>query len=154
MSKLIAAHLDHLLQLKDWTLEQFKSIKDVGPVVGQNIIQYFNNPANLAMLEIMESLGVNFYQTEEDKLRQAVEGSVFSGKTILFTGTLETLGRKEAQELAEKAGARNLSAVSSQLNFLVIGAEAGSKLSKAKALGTVTILTESEFLGFLQSDEA
>ncbi len=153
VSKLIAAHLDHLLHLKDWTLEQFKSIKDVGPVVGQNIIQFFNNPANLAMLEIMESLGVNFYQTEEDKLRQAVEGAVFSGKTILFTGTLETLGRKEAQELAEKAGARNLSAVSSQLNFLVIGADAGSKLAKAKALGTVTILTESEFLGFLQSDE-
>ena len=61
-------------------------------------------------------------------------------------GTLKTLGRKEAQEIAEKAGAKNLSAVSSHLNILVVGEEAGSKLDKAKKLGTVEIWTEQDFI--------
>ncbi|MBK9631179.1 MAG: hypothetical protein IPO62_08940 [Saprospiraceae bacterium] len=68
-----------------------------------------------------------------------------SGKTILFTGSL-SMDRKKAQELAEKAGAKNISAVSDNLNILVVGADAGSKLEKAKKLNTVEIWTEEEFL--------
>jgi DNA ligase (NAD+) len=64
----------------------------------------------------------------------------------LFTGTLKNLDRKKAQEMAELAGAKNLSAVSSNLNILVVGEDAGSKLAKAKSLGTIEIWTETEFL--------
>jgi len=68
-----------------------------------------------------------------------------AGKTILFTGSLQTMGRKEAQEIAKKAGARVISAVSSKLNILVVGEKAGSKLKKAQAVGTVEIISEADF---------
>ena len=69
-----------------------------------------------------------------------------ASKTILFTGTLQTMSRKEAQARAEAAGAKNISAVSGNLDILVVGEKAGSKLKKAKELGTVEIMTEEEFL--------
>lgn len=146
VSKLIAQHLDYLPDLAQWNLEKFTSIKDVGPVVGQNIINFFSKQENLNLIKRLESCGLNMRQTDQDRPNQVNVDGAFYGKTILFTGTLSTLGRKEAQEMAEKAGAKNLSAVSSNLNILVAGSEAGSKLNKAKALGTVEILTEEEFL--------
>jgi DNA ligase (NAD+) len=85
-------------------------------------------------------------QTDEDRPAAAITDGPFSGKTILFTGTLQTMGRKEAEMLAEKNGAKNLSAVSGHLNILVVGEDAGSKLTKAQKLGTVRIMTEDEFL--------
>jgi DNA ligase (NAD+) len=75
-----------------------------------------------------------------------VADGVFSGKTILFTGTLTKMGRKQAQELAEAAGAKNISAVSGNLDILVVGENAGSKLDKARKLGTVQVMTEDEFI--------
>ncbi|HRG34528.1 MAG TPA: NAD-dependent DNA ligase LigA, partial [Saprospiraceae bacterium] len=146
ISKLIAEHLDYVPNLFDWTLENYTSIKDVGPVVGENIIAFFQDPENKKMLKEMELLGVNMLQTEEDKPRLQNQDGVFSGKTILFTGTLSQMDRRKAQELAEKAGAKILSAVSGHLNILVVGTDAGSKLEKAKKIGTVEILTEEEFL--------
>ena len=73
-----------------------------------------------------------------------------AGKTILFTGTLQQMGRKEAQELAVKNGAKNISAVSRNLDILVAGEKAGSKLKKATALGSVQIMTEEEFLNLIR----
>ena len=94
----------------------------------------------------MEALGVNMKQTELDKPKVLRADGVFSGKTILFTGTLSQMGRKEAQEMAEAQGAKNISAVSGNLDILVVGENAGSKLDKAKKLGTVQIMTEEEFI--------
>ena len=149
VSQLLAAEIDHVLELKDWPLEKFTEIKDVGPIVAENVQQWFSDPANVALLEEMESLGVNLKQTEEDKPKVAVTEGPFVGKTILFTGTLQTMSRKEAQSKAEAAGAKNISAVSSNLDILVVGEKAGSKLKKAQALGTVQILTEEEFLAMV-----
>ncbi|MBK7798139.1 MAG: NAD-dependent DNA ligase LigA [Saprospiraceae bacterium] len=146
ISKLIAEHLDYVPNLFDWTMENYTAIKDVGPVVGENIIAFFQDPENKKMLKEMELLGVNMLQTEEDKPKLQNQDGVFSGKTILFTGTLSQMDRRKAQELAEKAGAKILSAVSGHLNILVVGTDAGSKLEKAKKIGTVEILTEEEFL--------
>jgi DNA ligase (NAD+) len=146
VSKLIAAEISHVLDLKTWEVDRFTQIKDVGPVVAENVIKYFSDPANVALLEELESLGVNLTQTDEDRPKQVSEDAILAGKTILFTGTLYKMGRKEAQEKAESLGAKNISAVSSNLNILVVGAEAGSKLKKAQALGTVQVLTEDEFL--------
>ena len=145
-SKLISAQINSVFDLVDWTEENFTEIKDIGPVVAENVMQYFSQTENIEMLRRMETYGVNVLQTEKDKPKQAKEGAVFSGKTILFTGTLQTMGRKEAQALAEEHGARNISAISSKLNVLVVGEKAGSKLKKAQALGTVEILTEEQFL--------
>ena len=148
-AKLIAEQINHVFDLKNWTEERYLEIKDIGPVVAQNVSAWMSNPTNIVMLEKMENYGVNLSQTEEDKPLQIAEGAIFSGKTILFTGTLLEMGRKEAEEKAAKAGARNISAVSSNLNILVVGEKAGSKLKKAQELGTVQIMTEAEFLSLI-----
>jgi DNA ligase (NAD+) len=149
-SKLIAEQIHHVLDLKEWPVERFLEIRDIGPVVAENVRQWFDNPENIAMLKRMESYGVNLQQTEEDKAPEIAENGILSGKTILFTGTLATMGRKEAESLAAKHGAKNISAVSSNLNILVVGENAGSKLKKAQTLGTVEIWSEEEFLAKLK----
>jgi DNA ligase (NAD+) len=146
VSKLLAAEIGHVLDLQNWTEENFTHIKDVGPKVAQNVMAYFAVPRNIEILQEMESLGVNLTQTDEDRPKAASGDGPFAGKTILFTGSLQTMSRKEAQEKAEAAGAKNISAVSSNLNILVVGEKAGSKLKKAQALGSVEIMTEEEFL--------
>lgn len=149
-SKLIAEKVNHVLDLADWTTENYTAIKDIGPVVAQNTIKWFSHKKNIDMLREMESLGVNLRQTDQDKPKELISDGVFSGKTILFTGTLTQMGRKEAQEIAEANGAKNISAVSGNLDILVVGENAGSKLDKARKLGTVQILTEQEFMDLIQ----
>lgn len=146
VSKLLSAEVNNLLDLKNWTLEDFLHIKDIGPIVAENILAFFSQPRNVELLETLQSLGVNLTQTEEDKPKAASADAPLIGKSILFTGALQTMSRKEAQERAEAAGAKNISAVSSKLDILVVGEDAGSKLKKAKELGTVEILTEQEFV--------
>ena len=149
-SKLITEKINHLLDLAGWSTEDYIAIKDIGPVVAQNAIKWFSQEENIAMLREMEALGVNLTQTPQDKPKELISDGVFSGKTILFTGTLTQMGRKEAQELAEANGAKNISAVSGNLDILVVGDNAGSKLDKARKLGTVQILTEEEFIAMAQ----
>lgn len=151
-SKLIAAKLDHILDLETWTMEDFTEIKDIGPVVAENVIAFFSNPTNIALLKRMEERGVNLIATKDDKPVEAVEDGPLSGKTILFTGTLQKMGRKEAQSLAAAAGAKNLSAVSANLDILVAGEKAGSKLKKAQAIGTIEILSEDAFLEIVRQN--
>ncbi|MBK6448173.1 NAD-dependent DNA ligase LigA [Candidatus Brachybacter algidus] len=150
VSKLLAEEIENVLDLASWTKEHFEGIKDIGPVVAQNVIAYFGDESNVNMIKEMETLGVNLTATAKDR-RAVVTNSDhhLSGKTILFTGTLHQMGSKEAQEKAESLGAKNLGAVSSNLNILVVGDNAGSKLKKAKELGTVEVLTEQEFLDLL-----
>lgn len=144
--KLLAAEIQNLWELKDWDEERFHRIKDIGPVLTHNVIRFFQNEKNVALLKDMETLGVNFQQTEDDRPKAVSADAPLAGKTILFTGTLTKMGRKEAQAKAEAAGAKNISAVSGNLDYLVVGEDAGSKLKKALALGTVTVLTEDAFL--------
>jgi DNA ligase (NAD+) len=147
VSKLIAREVEHVLDLQKMEVEDLTHIKDVGPIVAKNVVEFFKKEENVAMLQEMEELGVNLRQTDQDRPRAAASPDApLSGKSILFTGSLQQMTRKEAQERAEAAGARNISAVSSKLDVLVVGEKAGSKLKKAQALGTVQILTEEEFL--------
>jgi len=150
-SKLIAEKTPHVLDLANWPVAEFTSIKDIGPVVAENVTEWFSHKKNVQILKEMENLGVNLKQTSIDKPKELITDGVFSGKTILFTGTLTQLGRKEAQDLAEAAGAKNISAVSGNLNILVVGENAGSKLDKANKLGTVQVMTEEEFLSLVRN---
>lgn len=145
-SKIIAEKIEHVLDLQNWQEEDFTTIKDIGPILAKEVIFYFSNEENIAVLKEMESLGVNLHQTEDDRPVEVAEDAPFAGKTILFTGSLQQMTRKEAQQKAELAGAKNVSSVSSKLDFLVVGEKAGSKLKKAEAIGTVTILTEEDFV--------
>jgi DNA ligase (NAD+) len=148
-SKLIAETIDDVFDLQTRTTEDLISIKDIGPVVAENVVAYMAVPENIEMLERMRERGVNMVQTEEDKPLVVAEDAPLSGKTILFTGSLQQMTRKEAQGLAAEHGAKNISAVSSNLDILVVGEKAGSKLKKAEALGTVEVMTEAEFLALI-----
>ncbi|MEM9990224.1 MAG: NAD-dependent DNA ligase LigA [Bacteroidota bacterium] len=148
-AKLLAAEIQHLLDLQHWTLEDFTNIKDIGPVVAKNVIAFFRDEQQLQILQKMEALGVNFQQTEADRPIQVAADAPLAGKTILFTGALQNISRKSAQEKATAAGARNISAVSKKLDILVVGEKPGSKLKKAQVLGTVQVLSEAEFLNLI-----
>lgn len=145
-SKLIAEKVSHVLDLATWTEEDYTNINEIGPVLANNMINFFQVDRNLELLQRLESYGVNLSQTEKDKPLEIKEDAPLSQKTILFTGSLQKMTRTEAQKIAASAGAKNISAVSSNLDILVVGEKAGSKLKKAAELGTVQILTEDEFL--------
>ena len=145
-SQLIAEKVTYVPDLQNWSETDFTDIHEIGPVVTRNIMQWFADKKNIEILKEMEEAGVNMYQTDEDKPKLIASDAPLAGKSILFTGSLAKMTREEAQEKAEKAGAKNISSVSSKLNILVVGENAGSKLDKAKALGTVEIWTEDEFL--------
>jgi len=149
-SKLLAQEIEHIMDLSKWDEESFTQIKDIGPVVAQNVSAFFREEENLDLLREMEANGVNFNQTEEDKPLEVAEDAPLVGKSILFTGSLQQMGRKEAQGLAATAGAKNISAVSKKLDILVVGEKAGSKLKKAQDIGTIQIMSEQEFLDLIQ----
>lgn len=148
-TQLIAQNIDHILDLAEWDEERFTNIKDIGPTVAQNVSAWFAEPKNIAMLRELEELGVNVRPTDEDRPAPEVTEGPFVGKSMLFTGSLQEMSRKEAQEKAKAAGARIVSAVSGKLDILVVGEKPGSKLKKAQALGTVLVMTEAEFLAEL-----
>ncbi|MEZ4908577.1 MAG: NAD-dependent DNA ligase LigA [Saprospiraceae bacterium] len=145
-SKLLAQKIDNVWDLANWTEEDFTNIKDIGGSVAKSVMDWMGSDENIALLKKLEQSGVNFLQTDEDKPIQVNTNSEFSGKSILFTGTLNQMNRKVAQELAEKAGAHNISAVSKNLNILVVGEKAGSKLKKAQEIGTIEIFSEDIFI--------
>jgi DNA ligase (NAD+) len=150
-SKLIAEHIESVFDLIEWKKENYLAIKDIGPVVAENVMDYFAEPANIEMLKRLEQYGVNVRQTDADKAIEVSDDAILKGKTILFTGSLQNMTRKEAQSLAEENGAKNISAVSSNLDILVVGEKAGSKLKKAESIGTVQIMTEEEFIALIKS---
>jgi DNA ligase (NAD+) len=148
-AKLLAAEVEHVLDLATFDVERLTSVKEIGPVLAQNVVEYFHDEKNIALLKELESLGVNMKPIEEDrKLAVNTEG-VFAGKTILFTGALLQFTREEAEKKAAAVGATVASSVSKNLNILVVGEKAGSKLKKAQDLGSVQILTEQEFIDLL-----
>jgi len=152
-SKLLAAEVAHVLDLKDWNLERYQEIKDVGPVLAKNVHHFFQNQHNIELLQTMEALGVNLHQTPEDQRPASASEGPLLGKTILFTGSMSQLTREQAEARASAAGARLASGVSKNLDILVAGEKAGSKLKKAQALETVTIWTEAEFLAVLDGGQ-
>lgn len=145
VSSIIAAEISSLFELQEWTQEDFIAIKDIGPVVAKNIHEFFSVPENVEILRRMEELGVDMSQKDSDKPLDIAEDAPLTGKTILFTGSLQSMTRAEAKKMAEKNGGKTISAVSGNLDILVVGANAGSKLKKAKEMGTVDILTEDAF---------
>ena len=154
VSKLVAAEINHVLDLQNWKVENFTDIKDVGPVVAENVIKYFANEKNIEMLKETEALGVNFTQTEEDKKAETASEGILAGKTILFTGSLSQYTRETAEAAAAAQGATIASGVSAKLNILVVGEKAGSKLAKAQKLGTVEILDEQAFANLMAEAES
>ncbi len=145
--KVLANAVTNLKEFFTWTDEQFRELEDIGPVVAQSVAHFFHTEENQKLLMELESLGVNLANLHRGAA--PVEGA-FSGKTFLFTGTLSKLKRADAEAMVEAQGGTILSGVSSKLNFLVVGEDAGSKLEKAKKLGTVSVMDEDGFLGLVE----
>jgi DNA ligase (NAD+) len=141
-AKVLANSVHHVSDFKDMSLEDLLQLDDVGPKVAGSIYEFFRNGDNIGMLQELGQLGVCL----ENRKKQHGESGNLSGKTFLFTGILPTLKRSEAEELVEANGGKLLGSVSSKLNYLVAGDDAGSKLEKAKKISSVRIISEGEFL--------
>ena len=142
--KLLANASGNIDKLMNMSVEEFMEIDGVGDKGAKAVYDFFRDSENLQLIEVLRGYGLQFAQ--EVKEEQSSEERIFEGKTFLFTGTLKNFKREEIKEEIEKLGGKNLSAVSKNLDYLIIGEKAGSKLKKAQELGTVKILTEDEFL--------
>ncbi len=141
-AKTLAQAINHLLDFKKFSVEDLQSLEDVGPKVAGSIYHFFSNKNNIEMLEQLEKLGLQL----KNQKKELSSGGNLKGQTFLFTGTLPTLKRSDAEAMAEENGGQILSGVSTKLNYLVVGEDAGSKLEKAKKINTVKIISEAEFL--------
>jgi DNA ligase (NAD+) len=142
MAKTLAHAIDHLLDLKNFDEEALQNLEDVGPKLAGSVYSFFKNDDNIEMLQELEKLGL---QLANDKKKFASNGNL-QDTTFLFTGTLAKLKRTEAEEMVEQNGGQIVSGVSSKLNYLVVGEDAGSKLEKARKINSIKIITEDQFL--------
>ena len=124
------------------TEEELLEIPDVGPVLARSITMWFADERNRELVESLRNAGLNFNFLGS---MSKAANSYFSGKTVVLTGTLDSMGRKEATEILENLGAKVTGSVSKATDAVIAGHDAGSKLDKAQALG-ITVLSESEFL--------
>ena len=149
MAKILARRYMNLEKFKDVEEEEYLKIPDVGPVCAKSLYDYFHNDDNLAMIDKLKEIGINFDYLGSTKVD---ENSPFYNKTVVLTGTLSHYGRKEATELLENMGAKVAGSVSKKTSYVIYGAEAGSKLDKARELG-VQLMDEEEFLKILNADK-
>jgi DNA ligase (NAD+) len=146
-AKVLSNAINYLPDFQNKSLEDLQNLEDIGPKVAGSILKFFGIPDNIKMLHELEGLGLNLKNNRSAK----VEGGNLDGQTFLFTGTLIKLKRSEAEEMVEKNGGKLLSGVSSKLNYLIVGEDAGSKLEKAKKIPSIKVLSEQEFLNLINN---
>jgi DNA ligase (NAD+) len=145
-AKVLANAVNNLFDLKTYTPEQLQALEDIGPKVANSVYQFFHNNQNIQLLHQLEAIGL---QLKNEKKQLHTIGNL-SQQTFLFTGTLHQLKRSQAEEMVEQNGGKIISGVSSKLNYLVVGEDAGSKLEKAKKIATIKIISEAEFLKMIE----
>lgn len=148
MAKKLAKRFKSIEGLQNATLEELENTADVGNKIAISIQEYFAKPEHLALIDRLKKAGLHF-ETEDSHEEIS---HILEGKTFLFTGKLTAFTREHAEELVEKNGGRNISSVSKNLDYLVVGEKAGSKLKKAEQLGTVHILDEYQFLDLFEKE--
>lgn len=146
-AKTLASAVTDLREFYGWEKDRLITLEDVGPKVATSVADFFARPENRHMIERLDAAGVNLRNEHREKAQQ---GGALAGKTFLFTGTLSHFKRSDAEALVEAHGGSILGGVSSKLNYLVVGEDAGSKLEKAKKLGSVHILSEQEFQALIE----
>nr|WP_314497479.1 NAD-dependent DNA ligase LigA [uncultured Chryseobacterium sp.] len=146
VAKKLVKNFNTIDDLKSATAEELCQVEDIGMKIAVSIVDFFANSENILMLERLKSYGV---QLEKGENTNEVLSNALDGKTFLFTGKLSLFTRESAEEMVEKHGGKNISAVSKNLNYLVVGEKAGSKLKKANDIGTIEILDEQQFLDLI-----
>lgn len=147
-AKDLARHFGTLDAIMAASVEQLLEVRDVGPVVAESIHTFFAQPHNREVVQQLRACGVHW----EEGAPAEKAPQILAGKTVVLTGTLPTMGRDEAKELLEAAGAKVSGAVSKKTSYVVAGAEAGSKLTKAQELG-VPVLDEAGMLALLRGED-
>jgi DNA ligase (NAD+) len=143
-AKELARHFGQLDDLMSASEDQLMQVSDIGPVVAASLRAFFDQAHNREVVEQLRALGVHWPEMQA----ASRSGLALSGKTLVITGTLPSLSRDQAKELIESAGGKVAGSVSQKTDYLVAGAEAGSKLLKAQTLG-VTVLDEPQLLGLI-----
>ncbi|WP_288638977.1 NAD-dependent DNA ligase LigA [uncultured Comamonas sp.] len=147
-AKDLARHFGTLDAIMAASVEQLLEVRDVGPVVAESIHTFFAQPHNREVVQQLRACGVHW----EEGAPAEKAPQILAGKTVVLTGTLPTMGRDEAKELLEAAGAKVSGSVSKKTSYVVAGAEAGSKLTKAQELG-VHVLDEAGMLALLRGED-
>ncbi len=147
----LARHFGKLDAIMDASIEQLLEVNDVGPVVAQSLRRFFDQPHNREVIEQLRACGVHWDEVEPARTATPSAGAL-AGRTVVLTGTLSGMSRDLAKEKLEAAGAKVSGSVSKKTDFVIAGAEAGSKLDKARELG-VAVLDEQQFLALLQDTQ-
>ncbi len=147
-AKDLARHFGTLDAIMAASVEQLLEVRDVGPVVAESIHTFFAQPHNREVVQQLRECGVHW----EEGAPAEKAPQILAGKTVVLTGTLPTMGRDEAKELLEAAGAKVSGSVSKKTSYVVAGAEAGSKLTKAQELG-IPVLDEAGMLALLRGED-
>jgi DNA ligase (NAD+) len=151
-AKDLAKHFGQIDLIMDAPEDQLLAVHDVGPVVAKSISTFFDQPHNREVVEQLRAAGVTWPEHEPSAQADAA-ALPLAGKTLVLTGTLPTLSRDDAKAMIEEAGGKVAGSVSKKTHYVVAGAEAGSKLDKAQALG-VPILDEDGLLTLLRESAA
>jgi DNA ligase (NAD+) len=144
-ARVLAEHFGDIPSIAAATEEELMSLNDIGPVGASYVVHFFAQEHNLQIIKRLLELGIHWPAIEKKQINQE---NPFFGKTVVLTGTLSTMGREEAKAKLLALGAKVSGSVSAKTNYVVAGAEAGSKLDKANSLG-VAVLDEEQFLGLL-----
>lgn len=132
-AQLLAEHFGSMDKLREATAEELHEVEEVGPKVAQSIVEYFHEQRNSEVVEKLRRAGLQF----EQKKRRG--GGSLEGRQFVLTGSLPDLSREEATRMIEEAGGRVTGSVSKKTDYVVVGADPGSKLEKARSLGTRTL---------------
>lgn len=147
VARILATEFGSMEKLQQAQPEELAQIRDIGDKIAESAVTWLNVPANIDLLERLAAAGLTMTFTPP----ASQEDNPFFGKTLVFTGTMPTLGRAEAKTMAQDVGAKVSGSVSKKTDYVIAGAEAGSKLEKAQQLG-VTVIDEAEFLRLLKGE--
>lgn len=147
VARILATEFGSMEKLQQAQPEEMAQIRDIGDKIAESAVTWLNVPANIDLVERLAAAGLTMTFTPP----ASQEDNPFFGKTLVFTGTMPTLGRAEAKTMAQDVGAKVSGSVSKKTDYVIAGAEAGSKLEKAQQLG-VTVIDEAEFLRMLKGE--
>lgn len=151
IAEVLVTGVKSIEMMKGFSVDELTGIPEIGPEIAMQVAQFFSEKENLELLEKLRLLGVYREQEADDGTDE--KAHPLSGRTFLFTGTLSSMTRNEAEERVKSLGGRIVSSVSGKLSCLIAGENPGSKLGKARSLG-ITVLNEGEFLDMLKEKAA
>jgi DNA ligase (NAD+) len=147
-AKTLANAVENIFDFISKTEEDLLILEDVGVKVAKSIHEFFQNEQHIKMLQALEQLGLQLKNIKKESTGKDSLG----GQTFLFTGILAQLKRSDAEAMVEANGGKIVTGVSSKLNYLIVGDDAGSKLEKAKKINTIKIISEVEFLQLIEQN--